>query len=263
MSAYKTKGEILREFILEELIAGREWSNLGRLLSPTGRSNQLIEFFQEITAVSTVGRLVRAGIDIAEELETSSPEFIHDYSQFVRETFSASKSISDELLRLAVEAVKAARKDATTKQRQGFRKAAQSKSESCYLCGVKLVFEDDANHAAYSLDHVWPRSYGGDSESENFIACCRECNNSKKQNYANWAMPSIQAILYPLNATSEQLGQMNGSHRFAIHHMAAHRVAQQRGISLKRAFQSIGPWKTLTTIDNSVVADFFNITASQ
>jgi hypothetical protein len=259
MARYQTRGEILREYILQDLISGTEWSNLGRILLYTGRGDQLVEFFQEIAATSLVGRLVRAGVDIAEQYDISGPEFKRLYRDFISETLLLPKHLGVDIVRLATEATRATLGDATAKQRQQFRRTAQSGSEKCYLCGVRLTFDNDHHHSAYTLDHVWPRSYGGDSELENFLSCCKDCNNSKKQNYASWAMPSIQAVIHPVGVSNERINEIEGSYKFALHHLSAWRITQRKNISLKLAFQTLGPWKPLSAQDKSNVTDFFNI----
>lgn len=43
----------------------------------------------------------------------------------------------------------------------------------CQYCVDALTTE------TYSLDHVIPRSHGGESTWENLVACCKECNSFK------------------------------------------------------------------------------------
>jgi 5-methylcytosine-specific restriction endonuclease McrA len=44
---------------------------------------------------------------------------------------------------------------------------------TCQYCGVVLHASD------LTLDHVIPRSRGGNSSWENLVACCHECNRRK------------------------------------------------------------------------------------
>ena len=46
--------------------------------------------------------------------------------------------------------------------------------EECYYCGKKL------NRKTITLDHMFPRSWGGVSITNNLKPCCQECNSSNK-----------------------------------------------------------------------------------
>lgn len=47
-------------------------------------------------------------------------------------------------------------------------------SEYCYYCGRKL------NHTNLSYDHVFPVQKGGQNNENNLVACCIDCNQTKK-----------------------------------------------------------------------------------
>lgn len=46
--------------------------------------------------------------------------------------------------------------------------------ETCYYCGCKLTKHNR------TLDHLYPRDYGGISIVDNLVPCCEECNTRKK-----------------------------------------------------------------------------------
>ena len=48
-----------------------------------------------------------------------------------------------------------------------------SKDNSCLYCGSYVKKKD------LTLDHMFPRAYGGISISNNLIPCCQECNSTK------------------------------------------------------------------------------------
>lgn len=45
---------------------------------------------------------------------------------------------------------------------------------TCYFCDRKMNFKD------LTMDHIVPLSRGGRSTKDNLVACCKECNNRKK-----------------------------------------------------------------------------------
>jgi len=53
--------------------------------------------------------------------------------------------------------------------RDGFR---------CAYCGVDLK---DAAPATVTLDHLLPRTFGGDNANTNLVTACRACNSSRQE----------------------------------------------------------------------------------
>lgn len=43
----------------------------------------------------------------------------------------------------------------------------------CFYCGKQIGFE------SMTLDHVFPKSLGGNREQENFVCACAPCNKAK------------------------------------------------------------------------------------
>lgn len=46
--------------------------------------------------------------------------------------------------------------------------------ETCYYCNEKI------NNKTRTVDHVFPRAWGGISIPENMVPCCKKCNQEKK-----------------------------------------------------------------------------------
>ncbi len=44
----------------------------------------------------------------------------------------------------------------------------------CYYCGKHVVYKN------FTMDHIVPLARGGRSTKDNLVACCKECNTSKK-----------------------------------------------------------------------------------
>ncbi|TET56939.1 MAG: HNH endonuclease [Promethearchaeota archaeon] len=51
----------------------------------------------------------------------------------------------------------------------------------CYYCGKILMINlnDGKNHAAWTMDHVTPKTKGGTNTLDNLVPCCSECNQTK------------------------------------------------------------------------------------
>ena len=258
-----TQGEKLCNFLLDRTLQGAAWDRLELALSMTGRDTQLVELFREITAVNLTGRIVVGGTAVAEEAGIEGPIYSDRLSRLLSDTAPVGYELEKELFRFADRAVRAARHAPSDREIQRQRKHSMRTHPHCYMCGIDLNFDDDKSVNRYTLEHIWPRMYGGDSEDENFLPACHSCNNGKKSDFATWAMTSVQALIYPVDSNDERLVQrlstVNGTYRYAIHYHKAQSIARAKGCSLKKAFLYLGPWTSLRVSNRDLVADFFNL----
>ena len=108
---------------------------------------------------------------------------------------------------------------------------AKREAVCCYLCGAKLAFVKDRDDTA-TLDHVWPRAYGGDSVYENLLVACRICNNLKGDTPA-WAMYPIQSLVL---GEIDHLSYLPRWVPIAVQTRKARSMAAIENISLREAF---------------------------
>jgi hypothetical protein len=120
---------------------------------------------------------------------------------------------------------------------------------------------EDERQLAVEVEHVWPRSYGGNTIAENLAFACHGCNQ-RKENYANWAMVDSQSFILGWNPDTDDLQEVPGWRRFALTSWRAHQIAENGSLTLKQAFFRL----TSVVLDRPRVmrladaADFFNIT---
>jgi hypothetical protein len=264
--AVQTAGEQLAYFVEQRLLSRASWDKIADYLLCTGRSRALCEFFHEITVINLTCRLVTAGTSLLKESNeraarsTSDTSFETEFHDFTRERLYLRPPLSAELIRNAVRAVESALHNASSKERSAFKRWAERAHPFCYMCGVELDFSQQDTFLTFSLDHIWPQRFGGDSIEDNWLPSCRSCNNEKKRSFATWAMPDIQSLVLGFDPTANEYTSVDGSHRFALHQLAAKKLATQRNLSLKRAFMILGPWdKSPRLIDEYDIGDFFNL----
>ena len=54
-------------------------------------------------------------------------------------------------------------------------------NQICYYCGKTISKKE------MTLDHVYPRDFGGPSITDNLVPCCSHCNSSKgNKTFENW-----------------------------------------------------------------------------
>jgi hypothetical protein len=127
------------------------------------------------------------------------------------------------------------------------------------MCGVGLAFDRVQGHAAFTMDHIWPRCYGGNSNDENLLPACNSCNSGKKRDLSTWAMTNPHALILGFNPGTGEYDSVEGHHRYALHVLAAQRLASKLNINLKAALARLGPWGAVRVTDEAQLGDFFNL----
>jgi 5-methylcytosine-specific restriction endonuclease McrA len=270
-----TAGERLCTYIRREILRGDLWPQVISSLTPLARGRDLARYFEEVSAVHLTGRLICGGKCLSEQLgpaeEMASTEFEQPYLQFIRETTELTgqrrKEFESRILRLATEAIRAARRDISPSTDKAVREFSQRRHKHCYLCGKNLIFargdalemlNDKEREGVFEAEHVWPQSYGGDSDFENLLPACSSCNR-KKANFANWSMVDVQSLILGLNPSPENLGGISGPHRFSLLSKAACEAADEEGLTLREAFLKVRHGVTPYVYNAFDVADFFNL----
>jgi hypothetical protein len=255
-----TAGERLCNFLNRRLLKSDVWGDLEELLSVTGRSAHLVLFFRELAAVTLTGRIVTAGQSLSGSFETvDDPGFRKVFTEHLRDVVGIPTRLLDELFRHSLRAVSAAIASTPPSVAKHMRAWAILRHPHCYICGTVLDFDVPELINTYTLEHIWPRAYGGDSVEENFLPACDSCNSKKKRHFATWVMPAVQSLQLGLSPTEQRLGEIEGSYKFSLHYRAAQRVAMEKRITMKSAFLEIGPWTDVRLLDTDDVADFFNL----
>lgn len=254
-----TAGERLCNFVNHRLLAGDVWAELEALLDVTGRAEHLVFFYRQLTAVTLTGRIVAAGCSTNDVFPPSDPLFRKQFTEHLRDTVGIPSRLLNELYRASVRAVEAAVSPIPGSVEKRMRAWAILHHPCCYMCGSPLDFEKSDPVTGYTCEHIWPRSYGGDSIDDNFLPACQSCNSKKKRNFATWAMPAVQSLLLGLSPENQRLAEIEGTYKFSLHYRAAQNLAIKKRLTMKDAFLAIGPWKDVRVLDNDDVADFFNL----
>jgi 5-methylcytosine-specific restriction endonuclease McrA len=124
-------------------------------------------------------RYTELGIDAYEE------KFEQD---FLRHHLSFSPRDARLLSNLVYKSLEASRQEIPNSLASRIRDRSNQKSLCCGLCGKEIDYaptpgnDDDR----FSLDHIWPRSLGGNSEEYNLRVTCGACN-SLRQSYVSAA----------------------------------------------------------------------------
>lgn len=264
--AFKTAGEQLAHFIEQTVLKDISWDRVANSLLYTGRNEVLCDFFREVAVINLTCRVIVAGTSLLKESvdrPSRSPDdvsFEMEFREFIRERLNVGPSLLGNLFRNAKRAVESAQHNVSTTERSRFKRWAQREHPRCYMCGTALDFTEQDPGLKFSLEHIWPQRYGGDSIEDNWLPACGYCNSVKKRDFATWAMPDVQSVVLGFAPSNSEFSMVSGSHKFALHNLAAKKLAIRRNISLKDAFLKLGPWEdTLRLTDEDDLGDFFNL----
>lgn len=135
----------------------------------------------------------------------------------------------------------------------------------CCFCGCRL--SADANGVHYdpsgklaTLEHIWPQSLGGDSESNNLVPACGKCNETKSDIFV-WQQALVHDFIHPFNFSADEDSYLKFPRhkKIILQRRAVMMVAQRDGLSLKAAMKKVGPFGDLKALDLNDTWDFFNV----
>ena len=262
--AFETSGEKLLYHVQTALLQNVDWNRLSTGLLACGRAEELTKLFREIAVVNTTCRLVQAAKSIRIDRDgnnrlTTDPSYLSDLKRFLRELMLVPDSALESTIRLAVSAAQAAASSISDRTRKQMSQEASNRNTPCYLCDCELDYSLQDKIRKFDLEHIWPKSFGGDSVPENLLPVCHGCNQQKRD-LATWGMAGVQSLILGLSPNEEAL-KLRGEYSFALHYYAARRLLENYPQkSLKWAMLRLGPrQKFVRVIDPNHIADYFNL----
>ena len=255
-----TAGEALYQRLREWLLRHQSEQDSHTWIATLRFSAEWSEFFEQAMAMSLTGRVVRAGRGLQKLHNVDQKLFEREFRSYLNEELGASKDDLNVFVRMGVEGVSASQKSISNGTAKRMRVWAQEAHSYCYICGCTLDFMAGAQGAeGYSLEHIWPRSFGGDSITENLLPACRACNGERKQDFATWALTSIQSVNLNMNPSVGELRRIEGPIKYALHQRAALDFAVKNSLTLKEALMKLGTWTDVSVLDTNDVGHFFNL----
>lgn len=255
MHPYETNGQHLARYLLDHHLdgRGRQWSGLGSALLASNRGDAWVEAFQEMVSLQLARRLISAGDKFMERHGLPAAEAA--IKQVIIDTMVVHYTSAGEVYERLLPAIRSARETISDSLRRSVTASARREMPYCYLCGAEMDFAA-GGHQAFTLDHVWPRAYGGNSDFENLLGACRSCNEAKASE-PSWALYPIQS--YVAGFEVQDLEDMPKVMRFAVQARAAKHLAQSEGLSLRDAYLGLGLPNRPVVLNEATAVDLFNL----
>ena len=257
---FETNGEHLARFLESSYLSEGEtvWEHPKTTLLATGRSDQWISAYREIAVLHLVRQLISGAKAIVERQGELDSVADRDIGQLIVDTMVIDYFRVTEIRTRLTPAVRSARSKISPGLQQEMRRAAQRQNSFCYLCGCELVFDDDESLVRFTLDHVWPRAYGGDSAEENLLPACFSCNNHK-DNTPSWSMYPIQGLVAGHLISGGDSRLITKDMRQAVQGRTAADYKLRHGVSLKDAFVALGRPMEPSVLSTDIAVDIFNL----
>lgn len=263
---FESEGERLASFLQHNFLGYNNpcWSKLSLVLLPSNRAYEWVEAFREMLVLQLVRRLISSGSVILKKYNRDGEELVAEteIKKMIDDTMIVHSSEEvDAIYERLFPAIRARRSKVSSSTRYDVMLFAETEFPYCYLCGADLDLADidDKRQTSIDVDHVWPRSYGGNSVFENLLVVCKKCNE-KKSNRPSWAMYPIQSLVERFDRNLEKIPiEM----RFSVQTRRAREIALEENVSLRDAFLKLGRPDTLVVLNERTAIDVFNLAYSQ
>ena len=219
------------------------------------------EFIEQATCLFFVGRLIRLARHL-DSLHCDEKLVRRELSSFINNDVGLSRDELHKWVQLTISAADVSRLDCSDGIAKSMKAWAKKDRPICYLCGVNLDFGDKSNAKnTYTLEHIWPRSFGGDSSDiDNLLPACKLCNSARKKGFAMWSATAIHSVNLKVMASENARSRLEGPIKYAIHQRHLWRVAVENRVTFKTAALKVGPWQQIPEfIDSNDSGHFFNL----
>lgn len=252
---YETSGQHLARYLLDHHLdgQGRLWQSLASTLIASSRGAEWVEAFQEMASLQLARRLISAGDALVAQHGVGAAETA--IKQMIIDTMSVYYTSAGNIYERLLPAIRSARERVSPAARRSVEVLTRSEVPYCYLCGIMLSFVAD-DRRAFTLDHVWPRAYGGNSDLENLLGACRSCN-AAKASAASWAMYPIQSFVAGFD--ERRTAKISKTMRFAVQARAAKHLADRQRLSLRDAYLRLGRPGYPAVVSEATAVDLFNL----
>lgn len=256
-----TNGEYLFQHISRQFIPFEARSQVYQLslLQIGNRQDDWAEYYIGVYCFNLLARLIKKAAHL---IEDPSIQQVHQPSQMKRYLLTQmeisvdrqNQRAIDKLISLSLTAALTANNQVSNSTKQLV--TPQYKAIYCYICGIHLDLASEATMVQY--EHIWPRSFGGDSTPENLLPSCPLCNNAKGSTLL-WQDSHVHSFVLSPSPDANDLKRIRYKEKIAMHRRNVFRKACNDQITLKEAALKVGAMgKVVLNQYPEDAVDFFN-----
>ena len=260
-----TDGERLYDLLVREFVnntSGLKDSILSlQNFDIGGRKDEFADYYSGIFCFNLTARLIKAAKFIIEQPEIGDSLHSSNMLDFLCNRlaiypFSYEQKYVNLLVSLSLDAARTSRQDIT-----GGTKSVVIKEHTelfCYICGRDVFTKHEDSKYLMQYEHIWPRSYGGDSAIYNLLPACSACNN-EKGSMLLWQDSHVHSFILKPNPSEDEITRIPRIAKIAKHRQEIFKYACAQGTTLKEAALAIGPYDFLNVkfTDPDDSSDFF------
>lgn len=158
-----TKGEALYRYIRTQLDSEGPLNSSTTWLAQFNRSEFWCSYVEEFMALNLAGQLIESGRFLRSKFSNTTV-FETEYRSVLAEQLTLDRNERNRLFRLSIDAVDASLEKISDGTRNALTVWAKTDHPYCYLCGRTMDFGEIEANTKFTLDHLWPRDFGGDCQ---------------------------------------------------------------------------------------------------
>lgn len=261
-----TQGEFLFQHIARQFIPSEAKNQVYQLshLQIGNRQDDLAEYYIGVYCFNLMARLVKKAVHLIEDpainQEQHQPQMkLYLQTQMEIAIDRQNKEGINKLISLSLSAAASSKKQVS--QSAKLLVTPKYKPIYCYICDRKLELSTDDTPTQVQYEHIWPRSFGGDSTPENLLPACALCNHEKGATLL-WQDAHVHSFVLRPSPTTEDLNKkIQYKVKIAMHRRNIFQRACDDQITLKEAALKVGAMgKSIKYKHPDDAVDFFNCT---
>jgi hypothetical protein len=257
-----THGERLFQLIAKQFISAEAKNQVYQLnhLQIGRRQDDLAEYYLGVYCFNMMARLLKKANHLAED---APPDPIHRvramkmYLQTQME-IAIDRRNEDDINKLISQSFLAtSNRDDKVNNSTKSMVTPKHMAIYCYICDKKLEASTEDTTIKVQYEHIWPRSFGGDSTPENMLPACNRCNHAKG-NTLLWQDAHVHSFVLSPSPDAEDIKRIQYKERIALHRRNIFRRACDEQITLKDSALKVGAMGEIKYKYPDDAIDFFN-----
>ncbi|WP_428827024.1 HNH endonuclease [Azonexus sp. IMCC34842] len=257
-----TQGERLFQLIAKQFISAEARNQVYQLehLQIGRRQEDFAEYYLGVYCFNMMARLIRMAVHLVSDPSLDPKQQSKSMKCYLQTEWEIAidRQNQDGINRLISLSLTAAEtsKEIVNKSTKSIV-TPEHQAIYCYICDKKLERATEDINTKVQYEHIWPRSFGGDSSPDNLLPACHDCNHSKG-NTLLWQDAHLHSFVLTPFPDASDIKRIQYKERIALHRRNIFRRACDERITLKMAALKVGAMGEIKYRYPDDAIDFFN-----